>query len=127
MTSIFGLAEKALTLCEHRAGILSNNVANASTPNYKARDIDFKQALTQVSSSHRLVATQPGHVQFAAQNQVAQQPLKYRVPSQHRMDKNTVDEEIERKNFMENTVNYQANLTFVKAQYSQLMKAIRGD
>jgi len=127
MDSIFGLSEKALSLCEDRSILLSNNVVNSSTPNYKARDIDFQKLLKQEESNqvNSLVTSNPNHLQ--GNEQLNGQPLLYRVPMQKNMDGNTVDENIERKDFIQNAMNYQVNLTFIQNKADQLMKAIKGE
>ena len=127
MDSIFGLSEKALSLCEDRSILLSNNVVNSSTPNYKARDIDFQKLLKQEESNQAssLVTSNPNHLQ--GNEQLNGQPLLYRVPMQKNMDGNTVDENIERKDFIQNAMNYQVNLTFIQNKADQLMKAIKGE
>ncbi|WP_133128891.1 flagellar basal body rod protein FlgB [Legionella nagasakiensis] len=128
MSSILGLEEKALKLCEERAGILSHNIANVSTPNYKARDFDFQKALKQATEHSQLITTHKNHVHtMSNKSSIGGQPLQYRVPMQEKLDQNTVDDELERKNFMENSLHYQANLNFVQGKYAQLMKAIKGE
>lgn len=125
--SIFGLSEKALELSEKRAVMLSNNIVNSATPNYKARDIDFHGLLQEAAknNSSQLISTNSKHLQ--ASNQEGLIPEKFRVPMKDNIDGNTVDEEIERKNFMENSINYQMNLTFIKNATDRIMKAIKGE
>ena len=125
--NLFGITEKALALSEERAVMISNNIVNISTPHYKARDIDFHGLLQDASDSQAmsLVATSPGHLQPANQN--GSSPTLYRVPMKMNMDGNTVDEEIERKNFLQNALNYQVNLTFIKYTSDILTKAIKGE
>jgi flagellar basal-body rod protein FlgB len=124
--SIFGISEQALQLCEDRGVMLSGNVVNSATPNYKARDINFHQLLKdQDNFSTSLAVNEVGHMKPS--NLSNGESVMYRVPMQTSMDGNTVDEEIERKNFLQNALNYQVNLTFVKSQSDQLMKAIKGE
>lgn len=125
--SIFGLSEKALELCEQRAVTLSNNIVNSATPNYKARDIDFHKLLHDTSSSQAdgLLVNSDRHMQVSENGQSPQK--LYRVPMKENLDGNTVDEEIERKNFLQNSLNYQVSLTFVKNESDRLMKAIKGE
>ena len=126
--SIFGVSEKALALCEDRSVLLTNNIVNGSTPHYKARDIDFQKMLKdqQNNESSALLTTNPNHLKGI--NELSEgEPTLYRVPMQKSMDGNTVDEEIERKNFIENALHYQVNLTFVQYQTDQLMKSIKGE
>lgn len=127
MDSIFGLSEKALQLCEDRSVMLSNNVVNSSTPNYKARDIDFQKLLQQEESNqtNTLATSQAGHLSGLADT--GSESALYRVPMQKSLDGNTVDENLERKDFIENAINYQVNLTFIQNKSEQLMKAIKGE
>ncbi len=124
--NIFGISEQALQLCEDRGVMLSGNVVNSATPNYKARDINFQQLLKdQDSFPTSLAVNEVGHMKSS--NLSNGEPVMYRVPTQTSMDGNTVDEEIERKNFLQNALNYQVNLTFIKSQSDQLLKAIKGE
>lgn len=124
---IFGLSERALQLCEDRAGLLTNNIVNSSTPHYKARDVDFHKLIKDVSGQDNssLLRTNPHHL--SPSNEKLGERTQYRVPMQKSLDGNTVDDEIERKNFIENAINYQVNLTFVQNKSDQLMKAIKGE
>lgn len=123
--SIFGLSEKALQLVEGRSVLLTNNLVNSSTPHYKARDFDFHKALENAGDTYQLNNTNKNHIQVA--NEVGGAQVRYRVPMQMSLDGNTVDDEIERKNFMENALRYQVNLTFIQNKSDELMKAIKGD
>lgn len=123
--AIFGLEERALKLCENRATILASNIANSSTPQYKARDFDFQTAMKQATASYGLTNTDSKHLQ--ASGSVDGQQIGYRVPMQFSLDDNTVDDEIERKNFIDNSIKYQAGLGFAQTKMSNLMRAIRGE
>lgn len=123
---IFGVSEKALQLCESRAVMLTNNIVNSSTPNYKARDIDFHKILKDVNQTGSLVATDPHHLKTGSSG-INGANTMYRVPMQISMDGNTVDENIERKSFIENSLRYEVNLTFIQNKTDQLMKAMKGD
>lgn len=122
---IFGVSERALQLCESRASLLTNNIVNSSTPHYKAKDIDFHKALQNAQEAQTLLVTNKNHISPA--NQANGAALMYRVPMQNSLDGNTVDEEIERKNFLENAMRYQVNLTFVQNKSDQIMKAFKGE
>ncbi len=125
MSDLFGLSEKALSLSEDRAVMLTTNIVNSGTPNYKAKDIEFEKVLTNMQAEKGLKLTSSKHIQVDHQINGAQ--IKYRVPMQYSMDGNTVDPEIERKNFLENSMKYQVSLTFIQNKTEQLMKAIKGD
>lgn len=122
--SAFGVEERALKLCEDRAALLAGNIANSSTPNYKARDFDFQDAMKQVSTE-ALATTSAGHLNSL--HNINGQKISYRVPMQTSVDENTVDDELERKNFIQNAINYQASLTFAQNTMGNLMHAIRGE
>ena len=123
---IFGLSGKALQLTEDRSVTLTNNIVNGGTPNYKARDIDFHKLLQDANQiAQPLLTNNPRQLQPSTNT--SGEPLLYRVPMQQSADGNTVDEEIERKNFLENAMNYQVNLTFIQNKSDQPMKAIKGE
>lgn len=123
--SIFGVEERALKLCESRATILANNIANSSTPKFKARDFDFHKALKQANAHYAVATTHDNHLQL--KNGIEGTKLIYRVPMQTSIDGNTVDDEIERKSFVENSIQYQASLSFAQSKMSTLMRAIKGE
>lgn len=122
---IFGISEKALKLSEDRAVMLTSNLVNSSTPHFKARDIDFQKALQNAGNDASLLMTNAAHI--SPTNLTNGTTTQYRVPNQMGLDGNTVDDEIERKNFIENALHYQVNLTFVQNKTSELMKAIKGE
>ena len=123
--NIFGLSEKALQLCEDRSVTLTNNLVNSSTPHYKAKDFDFQKALATADQGYGLDKTNANHI--SATDEMHGQQMQYRIPMQMSMDGNTVDDEIERKNFVENALRYQVNLTFIQSKSDQIMKAIKGE
>jgi len=124
-SSIFGMEERALKLCENRASLLANNIANSSTPNYKARDFDFHSALKQTTAQYAVTTTHDNHLQI--KNGTDGVKVAYRIPMQTSLDENTVDDELERKNFVENSIQYQASLSFAQNKLSTLMHAIKGE
>lgn len=120
--NLFGLHTQALGLWQKRAEVLSGNLANADTPDYLARDVDFRKALTQASSGNlALSAPTAGQID---PNANASEQLAYRVPTQPSMDGNTVDTQVEQAQFAGNTVHYQASLSFITAQIHMLRTAI---
>ena len=126
MDKIFGLAEKALTLTEERASLLSGNLVNASTPNYKAKDINFDEVMQNAESGGPLTSTSANHISSSL-SELGGLPIQYRIPMQTSMDGNTVDPEIERKNFLQNSLKYQVSLSFIQNKTDQILKAIKGD
>ncbi len=125
----FGLHEQALLLRSQRSQLLAANVANADTPGFKARDLDFQVALGHVQAQDRpvlLQTTQPGHLGGATHQAIDSADLRYRVPVQPALDGNTVDMQQEQAAFAENAVHYQATLDFISNRISLLKLAISG-
>jgi len=120
-----GIEPKALAVREKRAEILAANLANADTPNYKARDLDFKSILKQsLVSGVSMERTHAGHI--APQQQLFGADVMYRNPSQASLDGNTVEAHVEQAKYAENAVQYQASLQFIGSRFSGLMTALRG-
>ena len=121
-----GILPRALTLGSQRAQILASNLANADTPRYKARDIDFSSALADAHGNTLALETaDSGQMQpAAAQNSV---PLLYRVPIQPTVDGNTVDTQAQYAEFGRNALQYEAGLTFLTDRIKTLMTAITGN
>lgn len=125
--SVLGNHEAALMLRARRSEILAANLANADTPNYKARDLDFKSALGQaMGTTEKLATTQPDHIQPADLSSV-DGGLLYRVPSQPSLDGNTVDVQVEQAKFADNAVRYQATLEILGGRFKSLISAFRGN
>jgi flagellar basal-body rod protein FlgB len=126
-----GVHAAALDVRARRGELIANNLANADTPGYQARDIDFRQAMARASgdatSGVSLSTTQPGHIVSATSADAATNPdLKYRTPLAPSLDGNTVDTQIEQAAFAENAVRYQATLTFLNSKFRGLLTAILG-
>jgi flagellar basal-body rod protein FlgB len=131
LDTYIGVHADALKLQSQRTEVLANNLANVDTPNYKARDIDFKAALAQAGSpgaSLPLTTTSSGHLGGASGTGSAEASgaLKYRVPLAPSLDGNTVDAQLEQAAFADNTVRYHATLSFISARLKNLMTAITG-
>lgn len=125
--NVFGLSSLALEVWQRRSEVLASNIANADTPGYAARDLDFRQILTQASGGPS--ATLPLDTPSAGQLQsgtTSVDALKYRVPLQPSMDGNTVDTQVEQAQFASNVVHYQASLGFIDSTIQQLRLAING-
>jgi len=122
-----GIHPQALALRERRSEILAANLANAETPFYKARDLDFKSILNKEMPIHgsSLHRTHTSHIQGNGSSMGG--ALKYRNPQQASLDGNTVEAHIEQGKFAENSVQYQASLTFLNGKFSGLRSAIRGE
>jgi len=125
--NIFGIHEQALLLHGQRLGVLANNLANADTPNFKARDIDFAAVLstTDAGAPLSLASTQAAHITLGDGVQPSAD-LKYRNPYQASLDGNTVELPVEQAAFAENNVRYQASLNFINSRISELQLAIMG-
>jgi flagellar basal-body rod protein FlgB len=125
--NVFGIHEQALLLHGERLGVLANNLANADTPGYKARDIDFSAVLSQSQGETELPlqVTNAAHITFD-NSELPPGDLKYRNPYQASLDGNTVEMPVEQAAFSENNVRYQASLNFINSQISELQLAIAG-
>jgi flagellar basal-body rod protein FlgB len=146
LDSYLGVHAQALTLEAKRNEMLAANLANVDTPNYKARDLDFKAALAAAAGpstsgstsggTSSSIALRPGNASAqaapAAGNTTSSDTsidgtsIKYRVPMAPSLDGNTVDEQLEQSAFVENTVRYQATFTFLNSKLKELMTAIVG-
>jgi flagellar basal-body rod protein FlgB len=125
--NVFGIHEQALLLHGQRLSVLANNLANADTPNFKARDIDFAAVLSgaQGDTALPVVTTNAAHLSMS-EGEVPDGELKYRNPYQASLDGNTVEMNVEQAAFSENNVRYQASLTFINNQISLMQFAIAG-
>jgi len=124
---VFGIHAKALELSAQRAQILATNLANADTPNYKAKDIDFKTALSNANQQGiSMKTTNSMHIN---RNTLPNTQIDtyYRNSQQPTLDGNTVDSQIEQAQFMENAIRYQTTLTFLSGKVKGLLSAIRGE
>ena len=111
---LFGIHGDALALRSRRMALLASNIANAATPNYKARDFDFQKALDQASTG-------------ASLDNAADSTLAYRVPLQASLDGNTVELGTEQTQFAENAVQYRTTLSFLQGRISTVMTALKGE
>ena len=115
----------ALEVRSRRAEILAANLANADTPNYQARDIDFKATLAGLQGrSGTLKTTHPTHLQGGGDTPGE---LLYRMPDQMSIDGNTVEEEQVKSAFSDNALRYQASLQLLNNRVQGLLTAIRGE
>ena len=127
-----GVHAAALDVRARRTELIANNLANADTPGYQARDLDFRAAMARASgdkttSGVHLSTTRAGHIGGNATAETAANPdLKYRTPLAPSLDGNTVDAQLEQASFAENAVRYQATLTFLNSKFRGLLTAIMG-
>ncbi|MFC7514186.1 flagellar basal body rod protein FlgB [Herbaspirillum sp. GCM10030257] len=132
--------ETVLSLRAQRQQLLASNIANADTPNYKARDVDFSKALQgalsrsgsvdgrQASPAGRgnLLMTSGAHLPVTGKPTIGGLEPQYRTSAQGSVDGNTVDMDVERNQFTENALRYEASVTFVSHQIKGLLTAIQG-
>lgn len=126
-----GIHEQALGFRAQRAEVLANNIANADTPHYKARDLDFASVLAEQSGKSArdqagLNRTNSRHIP-AEGFPVGDAGLAYRTPMQPSIDQNTVDLQIEQSNYAENAVHFQASFTLLNSKLKGLVSALRGE
>ena len=131
LNTYLGVAPDALKVYSQRAEVLAANLANADTPGYQARDIDFQAALAAAGSQGgalQPVTTSPEGVTAGSANGglSTEQFLKYRIPLAPSLDGNSVDSQMEESQFAQNTVRFQATLTFLNNRFSELTTAITG-
>lgn len=124
-----GVHQHTLGIRSQRAEVLASNMANADTPGFKARDMDFKAALAKAQSSvtsrQNLAQTDGRHI--AATSEFSPE-LKFRVPNQPDTgDGNTVDMQAERNSYLENSLEYQASVRFLSGKFKGLTKALKGE
>jgi len=124
-----GIHEKALNFRTQRAEVLANNIANADTPHYKARDLDFSAALSsaeKASQSFSMSHTQSNHFDLASV-ELVNPALRFRTPTHPSLDQNTVDADLEQAQYAKNSVDFQASFTFLNDKFKGLMNALRGE
>ncbi|MBF6040781.1 MULTISPECIES: flagellar basal body rod protein FlgB [Pseudomonas] len=128
-----GPAARALIYRSQRAEILSNNIANADTPNFKARDLDFSTVLASQTKEtpatpFSLKTTNVKHItgQESASD-IYGGALLYGTPAQPAIDQNTVDQQVEIAKYTENGIRFDAAFTRLNGAFKGLLKALRGD
>jgi flagellar basal-body rod protein FlgB len=120
-----GFRASALQLREQRNNVIGSNIANAATPNYKARDVDFEKALKAQSGGGDLMRSNQQH--YGDIDVATGDTLKYRQNMNPSADGNTVELSVEQMEFSENTVRYMSSLNFLNSRITGLMSAIRGE
>jgi flagellar basal-body rod protein FlgB len=126
LNQALGVHEQALQVKSRRLEVLAQNIANADTPNYKARDIDFKAVLGAAQKQDTaMFATSTGH--FATGQEISPDGMRYRTPFNTSFDGNTVEMSVEQANYGKAAADYQATLNFLENRVSSVRKALRGD
>lgn len=122
--------QTALNLRAARQELLASNIANADTPNYKARDVNFagalQNALAGTATELPTVKTSPMHLEGNSGASILGAPVMYRKPVQPSADGNTVDMDVERAQFADNALRYEASVRFVSEQMKAMLTAIQG-
>ena len=111
---LFGIHGTALSLRSQRLSLLASNIANAATPGYRARDIDFSRAMELAQRG-------------SSTSQAAEGAVAYRVPIAPSADGNTVELSTEQTLFAENAVQYRATLAFLEGRISTIRRALKGE
>ena len=128
--SMFQFHQTALNLRAARQELMASNIANADTPGYKARDIDFASALKGAMSGSEaklsMSRTAPEHIGSDSGETVLGAPVLYRTVVQPSADGNTVDMDVERAQFADNALRYEASVRFVSDQAKDVLAALQG-
>ena len=120
-----GVFPTAAVVQARRLEVIAGNIANATTPNYKARDVDFREALKDADQTMRLAVTHPTHIETP--DQLTKDALMFRVPLAPSRDGNTVETHIEEAAYGDAAGRYLAALRFAEGALSGMRKAYRGD
>ncbi|TCK07036.1 flagellar basal body rod protein FlgB [Marinobacterium mangrovicola] len=126
--SALGIHDDALLLRARRAEVLANNIANADTPGFQARDIDFASVLRgeQDAMSMELETTSTGHNSEFIEPDFAAE-LMFRNPHQPSVDGNTVEVQEEMARYTDNAIRFQSSFTFLNSKFTGLMNAVKGE
>lgn len=123
-----GIHQYAVEARVKRAEVLANNLANADTPGFKARDVDFQAMMQRAHESvsgFQMEKTDEAHMGISPSGEAGD--LLYRVPYQPSVDGNTVNTQQEQARFMRNAMDFQASFQFLNSKFSGLTKAIKGE
>ena len=123
LNGIFGVHEKAMVLRQRRLALLGQNIANADTPHYKAKDIDFKKIMAK-ETDFSIKLSQPGHMNSTNSRNSA---LIFRTPNNPAADGNTVQLNYEQAQFGKESARYTATLQFLENRIGGIRRALRGE
>ena len=130
LTSSLDFQGQALILRSDRQRLIASNIANADTPGYVAREMNFSQALKEATgggnAAARLATSRPGHIAAPAGGAGGDAKLLYATNSQTSIDRNTVDMDRERASFADNSIKYEATLRFINGSVRTTLSAITG-
>jgi len=121
---VFGVSPQVLDVRAQRMELIAANLANADTPGYKARDIDFSDAMLQVLGEGEGLQKSNARHQRGGE---FRNDVLYRMPSQPSLDGNTVETHREQSEFMENAIRYQASLNFLGGRIKSMLLALKGE
>ena len=124
-TEHLGFHASALQLRSRRNEMLASNIANAATPNFKARDLDFDTELKRINKIGNIQTTNNSH--FASIQKRIGKDSVYRLPIHPSLDGNTVEMAVEQMQFSENVMRYQTTLSFLNNKIAGLRSAIKGE
>ena len=124
-TEHLGFHASALQLRSRRNEMLTSNIANAATPNFKARDIDFDTELKRINKIGNVETTNSSHFS-SIQKRIGKDSV-YRLPIHPSLDGNTVEMAVEQMQFSENVMRYQTTLSFLNNKIAGLRSAIKGE
>lgn len=126
LNQALGVHEQALQVKSRRLEVLAQNIANADTPHYKARDIDFKAVMSEAQQQETsMTATSSGH--FGMGQGIDADGMRFRTPFNTSFDGNTVEMSVEQAQYGKAAADYQATLNFLESRVSGIRKALRGD
>ena len=139
LTSGLDFQANALIVRAERQRVIASNIANADTPGYTARDVNFKDAMAAASGQHRLAPgssarpearkPNPAHIPIGnidGKLYSSDSGLGYTIQSQPAMDNNSVDLDRERASFVDNAVRYETTLRFINGYSKTILSAIQG-
>ena len=126
LNNMMGLQEQTLQLKARRLEVIAQNIANADTPNYKARDIDFKAVLGAAQQKDTAMdATRTGH--YASGQELSPDGMRFRTPFNTSFDGNTVEMSLEQAQYGKAAGDYQATLNFLQNRIGGIRKALKGE
>lgn len=121
-----GISQQALIFRSLRSSVLANNIANSETPNYLAKDFDFKTALDDASGGHlKMAVSNESHLGTSKEDEFGS--TLYRIPTKLSREGNSVEAEVEQAAFSDNAVRYQTSLQFLNGTFRTLRLAIKGE
>ncbi|MDP2805194.1 MAG: flagellar basal body rod protein FlgB [Gallionellaceae bacterium] len=128
--SMYQFHQAALNLRAARQELIASNIANADTPNYKAKDIDFASALqgalSEAGPKLQMATTTGNHLTDGTGESVMGSPVLYRGALQPSADGNTVDMDVERAQFADNALRYEASVRFISDKTKDVLAALQG-